>query len=124
MAVNLSGAELFLVRSEKDKRKLWDALKATPLPWRITVRSMVKKPRTTDQNRRYFLLCSYVAQHTGHTILEVHEAFKQMFLGPNHEYPEDSPTTTLMPIASFADYCECCTAFAIVDLNVPIPTDF
>lgn len=124
MAANLSGAELFIVRSEKDKRKLWDALKDTPLPWRITVRSMQKRPRTTEQNRRYFLLCSYVAQHTGHTILEVHEAFKLMFLGPNHEYPEDAPTTTLMPVSTFSDYVESCTAFAISDLNTPIPDDF
>lgn len=124
MAGILSGAELFIVRNDRDKRKLWDALRATPLPWRITVRSMQRRSRTSEQNRRYFVLCSYVSQHTGHTTLEVHDAFKLMFIGPNMEHPEDAPTTTLMAASTFSEFVERCTAFSITELEIPIPDDF
>lgn len=117
-------AELFIIRNDADKRKLYDAMRATPLPWRITLRSIPKRERTHDQLKRYFVLCEYVANYTGHTKMEVHYAFKQLFLPKNWEHPSDEPTTSYMPTYAFNEYVEQCLAYSIFELNVLVPDEF
>lgn len=124
---NLAGANLFIIRSERDKRKLWDALKATSLPWRVTVRTTTKSTRSPDFNRFYWgVLLAKVAEFTGHTKDEVHHSFKERLLPLNPEIPDSEPTTSNLDSDAFGDYVEWCRALALTELGILIesPTDF
>lgn len=82
--------------------------------------------RTVDQNAYYFgVVCSMIADFTGHTPDEVHEYLALMFrikyYFNGEEMVFERTTTTRDDINSFSDYVEKCCAWAWFFLGIQIP---
>ena len=90
--------------------------------WRIEITELRAK-RSTSQNRLLWAVYTAIANATGHTPEEVHEAMKAMFLPPRvvqiaGKEVTIPPTTTESDTREFSDYVERVQAFAQSQLGV------
>ena len=86
-----------------------------------------KYPRTINQHKYLFgVVYKAISEYTGHTVNDVHEACKKMFLPPTfirmgeREEPITGSTQELS-IQDFARYLERVIAFAATELSISVP---
>jgi hypothetical protein len=79
--------------------------------------------RNAQQNRRYWLLLSLMGKHTGHDRDELHDFFKEKFLGTREivvagERAIIRPSTRRLKTKEFAEYMDKVENFAIEELQI------
>lgn len=97
----------------------------TTLPngrWEIEVVRQ-RARRSGDQNRLLWAIYTGIADATGHTPEEVHEAMKALFLPPRTIALRDKQitapgSTAVLDVAEFSDYVERVQAWARTELGV------
>lgn len=106
---------------------LMEALKEYPdrVPLTISIRRQ-KSRRSIDQNRLYWMWLRCLSDETGHTENELHDYFKQAFIGGHYRrifgVRVTSPaTTTTLNTAEFTQYLDKVNAFAAQELGVTLP---
>ena len=92
-------------------------------PWRIEV-ARHRERRTLSQNKRYWVAVTELANETGHSKDEMHEALKLKFLPPVMVQVGDDEVIAV-PASSakldrkiFADYMERVIAFAATEFGI------
>ena len=116
----------YLARSEADLRKIAAlVLSLNPQkPWRVEVKQHQEK-RTLSQNKLYFAVLTEMANETGHTKEEMHEAMKRKFLPTtvitlaDEEIPVTAQSSKLAK-DEFSKYVEKVIAFASSDLGIMV----
>lgn len=89
----------------------------TDPPLEVVVRRHQDK-RSRDQNALYWAWLHVIADETGNTAEDVHEAFKGVFLGKHRVTMGTSfvevvtPSTARLPVADFAAYMDKVSAWA------------
>lgn len=89
--------------------------------------SQPTKGRSTAQNRYYFgVVLEYIASETGHTVEEVHEYMKAMFLprkfiAIGSKEVELTKSTTTLSTLDMEEYLEKVRVFAAQELGMKIP---
>jgi hypothetical protein len=88
--------------------------------------SKIKKKRSFDQNSLYFLYLGCISQETGNDKDQLHEYFKQKYLGYNHynllnEHVIKTKSTTELTTKQFTEYIEKIVIFASQELNIILP---
>jgi len=84
----------------------------------------VRKARTDNQNAYYFgVAIALIADHTGYTADEAHDAMKMMFLKVRGEngFPDRIRSTTDLSTAEFSEYVEHIKRWASTALGIYIP---
>lgn len=116
--------QTFILDNEAKRRRLIDLIAAIPLkhPYHVLI-ERYERHRTLQANRRYWLLCERVAQHTGHDKDEIHDFFKEKFLGTRlieiaGERFWARPSTRKMKVGAFNDYMRQCEQYAIETIGV------
>lgn len=96
-------------------------------PLDVTI-SPHRKDRSSQQNRYYWgVVLKTIAEHTGHTEMELHEVFKRMFLPPKIITYRGTQvrlpnSTTQANTLEFTDYLERIRAEAgIMGIEIPTP---
>jgi hypothetical protein len=111
--------KLTLVNPETFRRALRGLLNA---PVDITIRRH-RKTRSDRQHRYYFgVVVAVLAEFTGYTSDELHDALKMKFLlvDPESSLPTVRSTTSLTTV-EFEDFLERVRTWAAADLGVVIP---
>lgn len=90
--------------------------------WTIEI-TEAKKKRSGDQNRLLWAIYTAIANATGHTPEEIHEACKAMFLPPETikvgaREVVVSGSTTKRDVSEFSDYVERVQSWAQNELGV------
>lgn len=90
--------------------------------WRIEV-SEFRIKRTNPQNRLLWAIYTGIANMTGHTPEEVHEACKAMFLPPKtidlgEKELQVPGSSAELDVAAFSDYVERVQSWAATELGV------
>ena len=122
--------DLFVIRSKKSLQEFTELIKERRLPLKVMLQTIDPK-RTVNENDYLFgVVYKMIAEHTGQSVLEVHEGYKTLF---NIEYSPDSKgywalrlkSTTTFSTMSIMDYTEKVRADALVDLgiNIPMPNE-
>jgi len=98
-------------------------------PMVVTLKS-AKRPRSLPQNKLYWSWLRCIEQETGNASEDMHEFFKQRFLGfEGREILGETiaflPSSSKLDSARFGEYLEKVRLFAIEKMNVflPYPTD-
>lgn len=119
----MSDQTIILADEAKRKRAL-SIISALPLAkrWEVVVRPF-RASRSELQNRRYWLLLTAVAEHTGHDKDELHEWFKEKFLGTREieiagETRVVSPSTRRLKVHEFHAYMTKVETWTIETLGV------
>ena len=83
----------------------------------------LRPKRTLNQNALYWAWLAIVADHTGHSKDELHEAFKSMFLPQQRVLGKVFVTssTTDLEIGDFVDYMDQVAAFCLQELDLHLP---
>ena len=108
---------------DKDKFLLWLVkLEGKDIELRV---DKYREKRTDNQNRYYWIVCTIVAEETGHDPEEIHEIFKSMFLKTwtklKHKRIQRIQSTTELNTNLFVDYVDKCIRFAGQELNIFVP---
>ena len=108
---------------DKEKFILWLAkLEGKEIELRV---DKYKEKRTLAQNRYYWIICTIVAEETGHDPEEIHQIFKSMFLKTwtklKHKRIQRIQSTTELDTKEFTDYVDKCSRFAGQELGIFIP---
>ena len=93
----------------------------------------LKASRSAQQNRYYWKILEIIADHSGHTPLELHESMKIRFLAHPMVFQSRSGqveelsvpvSTTNLDVPSFWDYTESIRQWAaeFLDVNTPSPS--
>ena len=82
-----------------------------------------KQTRSQQQNARYWLLLTKIAEHTGHDKDELHEMFKAKFLGAGERELAGETVTFIkssakLKVKEFVEYSEKVEHWAIEHLGV------
>jgi hypothetical protein len=82
-----------------------------------------RKPRSNNQNSYYWgVVLSLIYDHTGHSLEELHEAFKYKFLKKfNSDGLEFVQSTTDLTTTGMMEYIENIKRFAAEELDIVIP---
>ena len=112
-----------VIRDEILRKRALDLISGLNLakPWEITVHPY-KAKRSLEQNALYWSIVSAIADYTGHSRDEAHEAMKVMFLAPKcveiagHQC--EFRTTTKLTVKDMSEYIERCYAFASSELGL------
>jgi len=112
----------------RDKQAVIDYIERLPDDKQYIVDIKVKrKRRTIDQNRLYWLWLSCIMDETGQHKDELHEFFKQHFLGVTetwcfNKYQVFVPSsTTKLDTLEMTHYLERIQQFALTDLGIVLP---
>ena len=83
----------------------------------------LRSSRTTEQIRYYWgVVLAVIADYTGHSVEELHEVFKAMFLKPKDVMGVNVyPSTTDLDTGQMTDYIENIRNFASRDLACYVP---
>ena len=105
-------SKMIIVDSEQRRGRAMHILGSLPLkpPFQVVIEAYSPK-RSTQQNKRYWLLIEMVAKHTGHDKDEVHDFAKQKFLGTRTieiagERAQVAPSTRRLKVKEFKDYMD------------------
>jgi hypothetical protein len=118
--------EPYLVRTVEQRDAIRDLVGKLDVskPWSITVEPW-KKKRTLSQNALYFKWVSIVANETGNSQDDVHEAFKQKFCPPRVVKIGDDErsiyTTTKLTTQEMTDYINKVYAYVTSELGYLLP---
>lgn len=114
----------FDVRKPEDLQRAAEVIATLPSnkKWQIEVKEWRGK-RTNAQNRLLWAIYTAIANATGHTPEEVHDAMKAKFLPPRvislgGEEVTIPPTTTATDVPEFSEYVERVQSFAATELGV------
>lgn len=111
--------------NERDLKQVAEIITTLPAgKWDIEVRKLRDK-RTTEQNRLLWAIYTAIAEETGHTTEEIHEAAKALFLQPEvlkigKREVTVSGSTTKRDVAEFGEYIERVQAWAVNELGVVV----
>lgn len=115
---------VLIIDSEDKRKRLIAGLAKFPIvpPIQVTIEEYDPK-RSTQANRRYWLVIGAIAKETGNDKDEVHEFFKQKFLGERvveiaGERATVRPSTTRLKKHEFNDYMEKVEAWGIEHAGV------
>ena len=122
--------DLFVIRSKKSLQEFTELVKERRLPLKVMLQTIDPK-RTINENDYLFgVVYKMIAEHTGQSVLEVHEGYKTLF---NIEYAPYSKgkwslrlkSTTTFSTLSIMEYAEKVRADALIDMgiNIPMPNE-
>lgn len=85
-----------------------------------------RRQRSLPQNNFYWAaIVTALAEETGHTPMEIHEALKHQFLSRVEGKLEITRSTADLTTAEFSEYCERCRVLAAeLGVNVPNPGEY
>lgn len=114
---------------DRDKRKLFEALKMLKKePYLVTIEKQ-KKKRSLSANAYYWVLMSILEGETGQDQDSLHDFFKTKFLQKRKvvfrqtgEECEVQGSTSTLDSFNFMEYIDKVRAFAIQELNIYLPT--
>lgn len=117
-----------VIRSTRQLDTLIAKLRERRLPFKVALQDIYPM-RSVQFNDYYWgFIISPVAEKTGHSTDEVHEAFKAKYnFGPEFTYNKelkrweivvDARSTTVLNWKEYWDYCAKCRAHAEIDLGV------
>ena len=115
------------IHTEADRQRVQGLIAALDLskPWAITV-ERPKKRRTLSQGALYFKWCGIIADETGNTKEDVHEALKVQFVpareitfGNGLRAPVHS--TANLETAAMSEYMDKVYAFVTSELGILLP---
>lgn len=116
-----------IIRDEATRQRAIGLLSALSLekPWDVSV-TLHKSKRSLDQNRLYHLWVGIIAEETGNSHDDTHEAMKQMFLPPrfvnfNGQMREVRPSTTSLDTKAMSEFLNKVEAFAGSTLALVLP---
>ena len=125
-----------IIKTEKDKKLALEKLGQLPLETKTGKPikyhfecTKINKKRTMSQNKYYFgVVLKIIASETGNDIEDLHEYFKQKYLGNKDIIVEIMGekifrpiTTTELDTKLFMEYIEKIRSFASLELNCYIP---
>ena len=112
--------------SKKSKQRLWDLLKNQKNGAWVTIE---RTTRTQSQNKYYWgVVVKLISEETGMNQHEVHkelaERFLPIFFRDRHKLKEVilAGKTSHLTIDKFKDYIDVCVAFAVIELDIYIPS--
>lgn len=115
---------VFVLDTEDKRTRCVSILQRIPLrpPLEVTVTTYNPK-RSTSANRRYWALAGAVAKKTGHDSDEIHDFWKERFLGTRAieiagERVTVRPSTKRLNVQQFNDFMERCENWSITELGV------
>jgi hypothetical protein len=115
---------VFVLDTEDKRTRCLSILQRIPLrpPLEVTV-STYNPQRSTTANRRYWALADVVAKKTGHDADEIHDYWKEKFLGTRSieiagERVVVRPSTKKLGVQKFNEYMERCEHWSITELGV------
>lgn len=103
---------IVVVESEARRERLVNIIKRLPFDpaYQVTIEEYAPT-RSGQQNRRYWSLLTMVGKHTGHEPDELHDYFKEKFLGTREivvagERAQVRPSTRRLKTKEFAEYMD------------------
>lgn len=114
-------------RLELDDRAAFSGLMREMRRGPVTVEIGISHPKHSQKARGYYRGCvlKLIAEHTGHTVNELHDFFKRKFLEPKIREVLGQRievwTTTEDDSQEFFDYVELIREFARTDLDIDTP---
>ncbi len=115
---------IVVVESEARRERLINIIKRLAFvpAYQVTIEEYAPA-RNAQQNRRYWLLLSLMGRHTGHDRDELHDFFKEKFLGTREievagQRAIIRPSTRRLVTKEFAEYMDKVENFAIEELGI------
>lgn len=117
----------YRINTPKDKEAVKSVIDKLPesVRYDLTIKRH-RERRTLDQNRLYFLWLACIADETGHGKDDLHEYFKQRFLGFEQRAVLNgrvyiNPSTAGLNTKQFSDYLDKIQVFANMELGILLP---
>ena len=120
----------FVINIRSEEEKLIEILRATEKPYAVYYKRIL--PKATTQQMRYLWGVCYkkIADYTGHTTIEVHEALMRIF--HLEDTPTDNPNFWELKIRSLSTFdtveitvwAEQVAAWARTELDIYIPLPY
>ncbi len=108
--------------AKRDRAVKWLAAIPVDEVMELTLRPY-KPTRSEQQNRRYWLIITKIAEHTGHDADELHQALKAKFLGMatvelDGHVVEVPRSSAKLKVKEFAEYSERVESWMIETLGI------
>ena len=120
----LSQPAVYVIASPQTRARVARLVEALPVEqvWDVVIRPHESR-RSIDANRRLWALHQLAAQHTGHSVEEMHEMMKRKFLPRRKvtmfgEDVEIAGSSSKLPAKEFRDFMDAVEAFYISELSV------
>lgn len=117
----------YRINTPKDKEAVRSVIDKLPegVRYDVTIKRH-RERRSLDQNRLYFLWLACIADETGHSKDDLHEYFKQQFLGFEQRAVLNgrvyiNPSTAALNTKQFSDYLNTIQVFANAELGILLP---
>ncbi len=118
----------YKINTPKDKEAVKSVIDKLPEGIRYDVSiKRHRERRTIDQNRLYFLWLACISNETGHSKDDLHDYFKQSYLGFEQRAVLNgkihvNPSTSALDTKQFTDYLEQIQVFANTELGIILPS--
>lgn len=115
---------IFVLDTEDKRARCVSILQRVPLKPALEITIQTYNPkRSTVANRRYWAIIDLVAKKTGHDGDEIHDFWKEKFLGTRAieiagERVVVRPSTRRLNVAQFRDFMDRCENWAITEMGV------
>lgn len=118
----------YRINTQKDKEAVKSVIDKLPegIRYDVTIKRH-RERRTLDQNRLYFLWMACLSDETGQSKDDLHEYFKQLYLGFEQRAVLNgrvyiSPSTAALNTKQFSDYLNKIQMFANTELGIILPS--
>lgn len=119
--------ETIIIRNDDIRKRLINIIEKLPIdkPYQIEIKPF-KRKRSLNQNALFHKWVNILAEHTGYSDFEIKEYLKIKFLQPTFMQVRDrsivSRHTSKLNTQEMSEFMSKVQAFAIVDLDVQLPT--
>ena len=117
----------YRINTPKDKEAVKSVIDKLPesVRYDVTIKRH-RERRSLDQNCLYFLWLACIADETGHSKDDLHEYFKQQFLGFEQRAVLNkrvylNPSTATLNMKQFSEYLDNIQVFANSELGILLP---
>ncbi len=117
-------SKMIIVETEERRQRALHVISVLPIkpPFQVVIDNY-SPGRSAHQNRRYWMLIDLMWKHTGHERDELHDFFKQKFLGTRvveiaGERAMVSPSTRRLKVKEFKEYMDNVENFMIGEFGL------